>query len=439
MHRLLIAFIALFLPAVSSAAPVLLISIDGLRPIEWTRAEAEGAKLPNLRALKDGGAWGSVTGVLPTVTYPSHATLLTGVTPARHGIFSNLTFDPLRKNRDGWYFYASDIRVPTLWDAAHAAGLKVANVHWPVSVAATGVDLNLPQIWMAGTPDDRKLVAALSTPGLVARLEQSLGPYADGIDESLAGDETRAKFVEAILRDDKPGFMTAYFTAFDHEQHGAGPDSAAARAVLERIDALVGRVVAAARAAQPDIVVAIVSDHGFAPVTRETNLFAPFIKAGLITLSPDGKTVTAWRAMPWLSGGSAQVILADPNDTKTRADVAALLAGLKSDPNAGVARIIAQPDIARMGGNPDAAFFIDLAPGFTTGRDPAAAQGAASATRGMHGYFPDAPAMRSTLILNGPAIAKRGDLGPVDMRAIAPTLARIMGTTLPKAEAKPLF
>jgi len=45
---------------------------------------------------------------------------------------SNLVTDPLAKNLDGWYWYAEDIRVPTLWDAAAQAGMKVGSVSWPV-------------------------------------------------------------------------------------------------------------------------------------------------------------------------------------------------------------------------------------------------------------------------------------------------------------------
>jgi predicted AlkP superfamily pyrophosphatase or phosphodiesterase len=133
----------------AEARPVLLVSIDGLRPDDVLHAPDLGVSAPNLRALADEGAEG-VRGVLPTITYPSHTTLITGVWPARHGIASNTTFDPLFKNQTGWCWYAEDIKAPALWDAAHAAGLKVANVHWPVSVGARSIDLNLPQLWRTG-------------------------------------------------------------------------------------------------------------------------------------------------------------------------------------------------------------------------------------------------------------------------------------------------
>ena len=77
-----------------------MISIDGLRPDYVTAADAHGAKIPNLRRfLKEGAFAQGVVGVIPTVTYPSHTTLITGVSPATHGIFANTTFDPLRENQ----------------------------------------------------------------------------------------------------------------------------------------------------------------------------------------------------------------------------------------------------------------------------------------------------------------------------------------------------
>src|SRR5690242_6588558 len=107
-----------------SQSPLLLISIDGMRPDYVIKADEHGLKIPHLRRLSAEGAHAAgVRGVLPTVTYPSHTTILTGVWPVKHGIYSNLVTDPLGKNPDGWYWYAEDIRTPTLWEAAANAGM----------------------------------------------------------------------------------------------------------------------------------------------------------------------------------------------------------------------------------------------------------------------------------------------------------------------------
>jgi predicted AlkP superfamily pyrophosphatase or phosphodiesterase len=90
---------------------VLLISVDGMKPEAVLEAPKYGLKVPNLRAFTADGIYATrVRGVLPTLTYPSHTTLLTGASPAKHGIIDNTTFDPLLRNQRGWYWYAEDIK-----------------------------------------------------------------------------------------------------------------------------------------------------------------------------------------------------------------------------------------------------------------------------------------------------------------------------------------
>ena len=210
------ALFASALPSAASAEPVLLISIDGLQPADVIEAEKRGIEIPNLKRFITEGTYAQgVRGVLPSVTYPSHATLLTGVRPSRHGIIGNNSFDPMQINQGGWYWYASDFKVPTLWDVAAKVNLTTANVHWPVSVGASAVKWNIPQIWRTGHADDAKLIKSLATPGLIEALEADLGEYAPGIDESIAGDETRGRFAAALIARKKPYFTTVYLTALE--------------------------------------------------------------------------------------------------------------------------------------------------------------------------------------------------------------------------------
>ena len=253
LSALIAALIGLVLAVPAMASPVLLISIDGLRPGDVIEAQQRGLRVPNLRRFLTEGSYASgVRGVLPSVTYPSHTTLITGASPARHGIFSNTTFDPLQTNFAGWYWFASDIKVQTLWQAASAGGLSVGNVHWPVSVGAKGITWNLPQIWRSGHADDAKMLVALATPGLILELEMATGEtYAQGIDESIEGDENRGRFAAALIARHRPQFATVYLAGLDHQQHAYGPDTPPAHAVLERIDAIVGALIAAERKAYP--------------------------------------------------------------------------------------------------------------------------------------------------------------------------------------------
>jgi len=436
--KAVLAALLLLAAGPAAARPVLMISVDGLRPADVIDADRIGLAVPNLKHMMAVGAYAEgVTGVLPTLTYPSHTALVTGAAPARHGVGGNLTFDPFNINQVGWYWYAEDIKAPTLWGAARAAGLTTANVHWPASVAAA-VDYNLPQIWRTGHDDDRKLMRALATPGLLDTLEAKLGLYAQGIDESVEGDENRVRFAAELIAQKKPAFTTVYLASVDHQEHAFGPGSPEALAAIARNDAMIGRLVAVARAAEPDLTVVVVSDHGFQPVATDINLIAPFVAAGLISFDANGK-ISDWLAEPWFMGGSAGVVLKRPDDPVLVARVGDLLDRLKADPEMGISAVLGRDAITKMGGSQMCSFLIAFRPGFEPAHDPRAAKRAPSTYKGMHGYLPSEPAMRSSLFVEGPGLARHGNLGEIDMRSIAPSVARILGVKLAGAEKAPAF
>ena len=185
--------------------------------------------------------------------------------------------------------------MPTLWDAAAAAHLKTASIYWPVSVGAR-ITFNLPQIWRTGTDDDLKLQRALSTPGLEQELSAELGRYPGGMEETVAEDEIRARFAIRLLEKKHPSFLTVYLTGLDTEQHLSGPFSQKSNATLERLDAVIGSLRAAAEQAAPGrATICVVSDHGFAAVEHDVNLYAAFREAGLVSVDQAGK-ITGWKA-----------------------------------------------------------------------------------------------------------------------------------------------
>jgi predicted AlkP superfamily pyrophosphatase or phosphodiesterase len=417
---------------------VVLISIDGLKPEAVIDAASHGLTIPNLRAFIADGTYASgVRGVLPTLTYPSHMSILTGTSPAHHGIYSNTTFDPYRRNERGWYWYAEDVKVPTLWDAAAAAHLRTANVYWPTSVGAN-ITYNLPQIWRTGSDDDLKLQRALSTPGLEQELSKTLGRYPGGMEESVAEDEIRARFAIRLMQTRHPDFMTVYLTGLDSEQHASGPFSAKSNAVLERIDTIIGELRSAIEATAPGrATICVVSDHGFASVEHDVNLFDAFLEAGLFSIDREQK-VTAWQAMPWPAGGGAAIMLAEPGDELVQARVRTLLATLAGDPANGIDRVMTHEELVQAQGFPQAAYFVSFASGYELGSGFEGPLIAAPSNRGMHGYAPDRPEMRSSFFLIGPQIPAARSLGEIDMRQIAPTLASILHLRLPDAELAPL-
>jgi predicted AlkP superfamily pyrophosphatase or phosphodiesterase len=449
-------FLASWVASLAHAAPVLMISIDGMKPEYITQADAHGLKIPFLRSLmRDGTYADGVTGVWPTVTYPSHTTLVTGVWPAEHGIYNNLEFDPEQHFNGDWYWYAAQIRVPTLWQAAHAAGLHTASVGWPVTVGATGVDWLIPEYWRAmgprsnDNPSDRLLMAALTRPlDLFDRLEPTAGPYMMGNDTDVEGDEVKTRYSLEILRLYKPAFMTIHLSSLDESEHMHGPFSPEADQDLEALDGMVARLTQQAQAIDPSTVLVLVSDHGFLTLTHGVNLLIPFLQAGLIQMeaspapnTPPAKTpvIASWKAQPWLAGGMAAIVLHDPNDRETEQKVRAMLDKLAADPENGIAQVLDREQLAKRGGFPDAAFLVVLKQGYYTMPGTSGALiTPIPGGKGSHGFSPEFPEMHSSFFAMGAGIARHRDLGQIDMRQIAPTVAGILNVQMPTAKAAPL-
>jgi predicted AlkP superfamily pyrophosphatase or phosphodiesterase len=419
--------------------PVVLISIDGLKPDYVLEADKHGLKIPNLRRLVAEGAHATgVTGVLPTVTYPSHTTMVTGVAPAGHGIIANSPFDPFSKNLGGWYWYAEDIKVPTLWDAATKAGLTTTSVDWPATVGAN-ITFNIAQYWRAENDEDRKLIRALSTPGLLSEAEHALGPYTDGNDYSIEGDERRAVFNVYILEKKRPRFHLSYFGSLDEEEHKSGPYSRATFAVLERLDGIIGQVRAAAeKLGGGRAIICVVSDHGFALSDKEVNLNAALHGAGLIELNEQGR-VKSWRAFAWYGGGSAGIVLRDSSDNDARKKVGEVMRRLANDSSSGVTNVIDQTSSQRVAGFPEAAFVVAVRPPYRLGSKLQGPVTVQARPGGTHGYMPDVTQMNSSFFIAGPGIKAGAVLGQIDMRDIAPTLGSMLGVTLSTAEGRRLM
>ena len=147
---------------------VLVISVDGLGASLYDLLAAK-IHISNLLRLRREGSYAEgVLGVYPTVTYPSHTTIVTGRMPAEHGIYSNLSSREPGKNTADWFWFAKAIKVPTLWDEARAHGLTTGAVFWPVAAGAP-IYWDVPEIWDPQKPlqVDPSYVAKYATPGLL--------------------------------------------------------------------------------------------------------------------------------------------------------------------------------------------------------------------------------------------------------------------------------
>lgn len=424
----------------TSAAPdpisrrVVLVSIDGLKPEYLAEADARGLAIPALRRLmKEGSRAEGMTSIYPTVTYPAHTTLVTGVSPKAHGIPNNLPFDPYGKNQEGWYWYASDVKVPTIVDVARKGHLPTANVYWPVTV---GMDFaaSFPQIWRAQTDEDDKLMRALATPGLADKVQKTYG----SIPAEHRTDVERGNAAEWIVEHERPALALVYFTDLDTEQHRTGPFSKGAYQKLEVIDRQLGRVLSAAERAgtYAQTTFVVVSDHGFAPIHSAVRPNVLLREKGFVTVA--GGKVQSYRAAAWKAGGTAALVAADPKDAASRAAAIAVFEEAQKDPKNGIAAVVPGATVEAAGGFSGVAAVLVAADGFAffAGHDGPFV--GPSWELGAHGYPPTDPRMRATFLAAGRGVRPGVALGVVRMIDVAPTIAALLGLSLPGAEGAPI-
>ena len=407
-----------------------MISVDGLMPDVYLDPGAHDLAVPTLRALVAGGAAARVRGVMPTVTYPSHTTLVTGVPPRMHGIVANKPLDPLGKNHEGWYWYAEDIAVPTLYQAVEARHGISALITWPVSVGAHA-SIVVPEYWRASTVDDQKLLRALSTPGVLDAAARADPGLWQALTPAEIKDRAQLSIAREVLAHRHPDLLLVHIFELDDVQHAHGPWSPEARRTLETIDRELGELLAELQRSPewPRTTLFVVSDHGFAPVDHEIRLGALFASSGLVRLDADGAALSTDVGVN-SSGGSALIYILD--ETK-RAAVDAAVAELGDH----VARRLSHDELVALGGDPRASFALVAAPGHAFSDKRTGEIVSQVSPRGTHGWPPTDAAMAASLIAFGPHV-RHVALGAVDMLDIAPTLARLLGVALPSAIGKPI-
>jgi len=412
-------------PDGARAEHVVLVSIDGLRPEFYRDADWP---TPTLQWLaRQGASADAVRGVYPTVTYPSHTSMITGALPARHGIFYNSPFEPGGQT-GRWYWEASAIQVPTLWDAVHEAGGTTASLAWPVSVGAP-VDYNIPEVWSLkrGFGTVAPIRAAEHPAGLLAELErEATGRLAEddmSIDH-LTRETITASMASYLIEMYRPTFMTVHLIGVDHFEHADGRDSRRVRQALASADNAVREIMDALdRAGIAEHTALIVTgDHGFIDIH---SALAPNVwlrRAGLLEDAPDRGD---WRAAFHTSAASAFLILRDPDDQATVERVREILAALPSRERK-LFRILDRDELSLRGAAPDAVLALAPVPGVSM--TASAAEPVLHRAHGAtHGFLPELPQLKTGFIGYGAGLQPGAVAPEIGLEDIAPIVAALLG------------
>ena len=406
----------------SQSARLVVLSVDGLRP-DIYRASESLRRFPHLAALeKDGASAEAVESIYPTTTYPAHATIVTGLPPRAHGIYSHLaSLDPTEKARP-WCWFAAALRAPALWDVARVSRRRTAALSWPVSAGAA-MDVCIPEIWNPAVADphrDFETPARHSTSGLFAEVAQVLAPLLGKADP----DELRGEAALYLWKRYRPDLLLVHFVWYDSRAHTFGPASPEALTALESADRAIGKIRDAI-ASDPATTLVVLSDHGFVPVEKEAAPLVVFAEHGLFTRGADGSL--ALRRLGAVSaGGSLAVYWLEEPSADDRRRLEAAVERLHA--SGAVQEIVDRGQLEVLEADPDAELMIEAAPGFCfSDRLKGPVVSNSPKDRGGHGYLPSHAGMEAMFAAVGRDIAPGKNLGRVSLKQIAPTLAQIMG------------
>ena len=417
---------------------VLLITLDGLVPDSYVHPDAHGLKIPTLRWLVAHGASSEgALSVFPSVTYPSHTSMTTGVSPGTHGIVSNRSFDPLDDDLEGWRWYAEDIKRDPIWRIVERAGYQAALVHWPVSVGAQ-VTWRVPEYWRAKNDNDRKLLRALSTPGLLESVAQEHPDFWPRYAPPNVHDDALADIAIHLLVKAKPTLLQLHLVGVDGAQHHYGLWSPEALAAIEEDDRQLARIfhTLEQEGLAKDTSVIVASDHGFMNVGATEKPGVLLREAGLVTLDA-ANHVTDWKATMVVSGGQAYVYVKDPADAATRQKVREIFVAKTHDPASGIGRVYEAEEIRTLGGDPAAFLAIEATPAHQLGPGYSGDYVGPSGYHATHGYDPNRPEMKASLLMVGPNVP-HGAIQGARLVDVAPTIASWLALPMPNVDGVPL-
>jgi predicted AlkP superfamily pyrophosphatase or phosphodiesterase len=422
---------------------VVLITIDGFAAAMFAEAKSP---IPRIRRLAtEGAAAAGMRVSSPSVTWPNHTTLVTGVHPEKHSVLYNgilarlgpdqpVSVDPKRDKTEL-------VAVPTIFDLLHSAGFRTAGINWPCTRASKALDDDFPD-----SPD----TLLHTTPRLLQEMVAAkiLPDEIDATFRAMTGPARDDVWTEAachVIARRKPHLLLFHLLNTDGIHHRYGPQSPASYTALALADIYVGRILDALDAAgiRGGSTVFVTSDHGFAAVTKTLHPNVLLRQAGLIELDRSNQVVRA-RVQVVSEGGMGMVYLNNPaTREEDRTKVKSLFEGKE-----GIAEVIEAaefpqlrlPSLERNRGMAD--LIISAKDGYgiaaaAAGDEFVVAAGTQS-NLGYHGYLATNPKMNAAFVASGAGIKRGAKIGWIENIDVAPTIAHLLGQNFRSADGKVL-
>lgn len=406
------------------------------------------SKMPNFQKYLAGGSCiKKVKSIYPTITYPCHTTMASGVYPDRHGIPGNLESPYNYINSPiPWRWEHKFVKVPDIFDAAKKAGLTTAAVFWPVTGNHKSIDYLIDEYWTqfkGDTIEDamRRMGTKEELIPIITRhkhmLRERIHPDADYFLLACACD---------IIREYKPDLMMIHPADIDGTRHQNGLFGKHIEKALADTDNYIGQLMRACEDAGiiDDVSLVLTSDHGQMDIKRVININVYLADAGLIRPTDDPKN-PEWYAWCQSGGMSACVYLKDKNNKEVYDKTYALLRHMCDEGIYGISRVYTEEEAVREERYGGEFSFVLETDNYTAFGDRYTRPAVSPANnedyrkgRATHGYLPSkGPSV--VFYAKGPSFRENVELENGLLVDEAPTIAAALGFEMPDIDGKPVY
>ncbi|MFR7993636.1 MAG: ectonucleotide pyrophosphatase/phosphodiesterase [Clostridium sp.] len=395
------------------------------------------SKQPNFsKLIKNGALIKNVESVYPSLTYPAHATIVTGKYPKNHGVINNTVLDFKNDNPD-WYWYRKYIKGDTIFDLAEKSGMKTCSILWPVT-ARSKITYNMPEIFCTKRYDNQILKSALAGSKIYqVNMNKRFGYLRQGMEEPYL-DNFATEVAKKTIRELKPNLILLHLIDSDSQKHKYGIENKEVIESLKRHDERLGEIIESLKLVgiYEDSTIIALGDHSQINVNNVIKLNSILMKNDLINVN--GNKIKSYKAIAKSCDGSSYIYLKNKNDVETRKKVRDILNELKNKYSNVIEEVYNNEEIKNLGADINASFMIEAKRGYYFIDDFLGeaievideSSKIKHKLRASHGYLPSRDNYKTFFIAYGKTIKKGVVLEKGKLINHGPTIAKILDIDL---------
>lgn len=427
---------------------LIILSFDALSAEDWSTLKQH----PNFNKLISQGKYTqNMRSIYPTLTYPAHASVVTGKIPRKHGVVSNTKLQPMRQTPD-WFWNYKDMHGKTLFSEAQKQAMSVCAILWPVSGNAP-IAYNMPEIFPNRMWHNQVSISLLNgRKRYQILMNERHGKLRKGLKQPQLDNYAHACALDT-LKSFEPDLLMVHYTDLDTQKHNHGIGSSEAKEAVKRMDQRLGDYFKLLHqlGREDDYRLIVFGDHGSKDVHTAIRPNVILQKEGFLSVEENGKLHhcdfifktcdgSAYLYHNNLHRVSRELIAKE-------LDIIETALNRHNEDIKGIRTIRSGAEAGYEGADAHALLMLEAEEGYYFLEDylgevseavPEALIGTAHWLKATHGYHPDSEHYKSVFFAYGQGIEK-GDLGAIDLLDIGPTAAKLLGLSLGETDGKILW